>query len=97
VHAEEISREPEVTVQNGMEQTELKKRIHLAVEALPEQCRMVFKLSRYEQMKYQEIAEQLNISVKTVENHMGKALKLMRERLKDYLPLLIILMPTLLS
>jgi RNA polymerase sigma-70 factor (ECF subfamily) len=52
----------------------------------------VFKLSRFEELKYAEIAEQLNISVKTVENQMGKALKIMRDQLKDYLPLLIVLM-----
>ena len=53
---------------------------------------MVFKLSRFEELKYAEIAEQLNISVKTVENHMGKALKIMREQLKDYLPLILVLL-----
>jgi RNA polymerase sigma-70 factor, ECF subfamily len=59
---------------------------------LPEQCRLVFKLSRFEELKYNEIAEHLQISVKTVENHMGKALKIMREQLKDYLPLIITFM-----
>jgi RNA polymerase sigma-70 factor (ECF subfamily) len=72
--------------------SELESKIFLAMEKLPEQCRLVFKLSRFEDLKYAEIAEQLNISVKTVENQMGKALKIMREQLKDYLPLLIILM-----
>jgi RNA polymerase sigma-70 factor (family 1) len=70
---------------------ELQKQITLAVQSLPEQCRMVFKLSRYEELKYAEIAEHLNISVKTVENHMGKALKILREKLKDYLPLLLLM------
>jgi RNA polymerase sigma-70 factor, ECF subfamily len=69
--------------------TELETRIQVAIEKLPEQCRLVFKLSRFEELKYNEIAEQLDISVKTVENHMGKALKIMREQLKDYLPLMI--------
>lgn len=69
---------------------ELEYRIKVAMEELPEQCRMVFKLSRFEELKYSEIAEQLHISVKTVENHMGKALKIMREQLKDYLPLVIV-------
>lgn len=64
---------------------ELQNQIHVAIESLPEQCRLVFKLSRFEELKYAEIAEQLGISIKTVENHMGKALKLMREQLKDYL------------
>ena len=69
---------------------ELEYKIKAALERLPEQCRMVFKLSRFEELKYAEIAEQLNISVKTVENHMGKALKIMREQLKDYLPLIMV-------
>jgi RNA polymerase sigma-70 factor (ECF subfamily) len=67
------------------------------MEALPEQCRLVFKLSRFEELRYQEIADQLSISIKTVENHMGKALKIMREQLKDYLPLLLVLMNGLLN
>lgn len=69
---------------------ELNTKIQEAIDMLPEQCGQVFKLSRFENLKYSEIATQLNISVKTVENHMGKALKILRERLKDYLPLLFI-------
>lgn len=70
--------------------SELENRIADAMKTLPEQCRLVFQLSRFEELKYAEIADQLNISVKTVENHMGKALRLMRGQLKDYLPVLII-------
>jgi RNA polymerase sigma-70 factor (ECF subfamily) len=77
--------------------SELESRIYSAMEALPEQCRLVFKLSRFEELRYQEIADQLSISIKTVENHMGKALKIMREQLKDYLPLLLVLMNGLLN
>lgn len=77
--------------------SELEERIFKALNKLPEQCRLVFKLSRFEELKYAEIADQLNISVKTVENQMGKALKIMREQLKDYLPLLIVLMYGFLS
>ena len=73
--------------------SELEHQIENAINKLPEQCRMVFKLSRYEEMKYSQIAEHLDISIKTVENHMGKALKLMREYLKDYLIWIILLMP----
>jgi RNA polymerase sigma-70 factor, ECF subfamily len=72
--------------------SELETRIYEAMEKLPQQCRLIFKLSRFEELKYSEIAEQLDLSVKTVENQMGKALKIMREQLKDYLPLLIVLM-----
>jgi RNA polymerase sigma-70 factor, ECF subfamily len=77
--------------------SELEAKIYNAMEALPEQCRLVFKLSRFEELKYSEIAEQLSISIKTVENHMGKALKIMREQLKDYLPLLLVMMKGLLE
>jgi len=72
--------------------SELESKISEALKALPEQCRLVFQLSRFEELKYQEIADQLQISVKTVENHMGKALRIMREQLKEYLPLLLIFM-----
>jgi RNA polymerase sigma-70 factor (ECF subfamily) len=47
-------------------------------------------MSRFEELKYREIAEQLNLSVKTVENQMGKALKIMRLKLADFLPILIL-------
>lgn len=68
---------------------ELGRHIQEALNQLPEQCGHVFRLSRFENLKYAEIAQELGISVKTVENHMGKALKLMREQLKDYLPALL--------
>lgn len=68
---------------------ELETKINEAVRSLPDQCRRVFQLSRFENLSYHEIAEQLDISVKTIENHMGKALRTMRLQLKDYLPFLI--------
>jgi len=70
------------------EHTERIARVQAAIEALPEERRKVFKLSRYEGLKYHEIAERLGISVKTVENQMGSALKTMRAELKDLMPLL---------
>ncbi len=70
--------------------TELEAKIYESMKALPEQCRIVFQLSRFEQLSYAEIAAQLNISVKTVENQIGKALKIMRTELKEYLPFLLI-------
>lgn len=69
--------------------SELEANIQRAMEKLPQQCRLVFKLSRFEELKYAEIAEHLEISIKTVENQMGKALRIMREELKDYIPLFI--------
>ena len=70
---------------------ELENKFREALNELPEQCRTVFQLSRFEDMKYKEIADKLNISIKTVENHMVKALKLLRTKLVDFLTLLIIL------
>lgn len=71
---------------------ELEDRIQHAIRLLPEQCRLIFQMSRYEELKYQEIADQLGVSIKTVENQIGKALRIMREQLKDYLPLIMLLM-----
>jgi RNA polymerase sigma-70 factor (family 1) len=71
---------------------ELEKQINRAIESLPPQCQTVFKLSRFENLTYNEIAEHLNISVKTIENHMIKALKILREQLKDYLPTLLFIL-----
>lgn len=67
---------------------ELEQKIREALNELPEQCRTVFQLSRFEEMKYREIADQLDISIKTVENQMGKALKQLRLKLVDFLTLL---------
>jgi len=78
--------------QGKMISKELENRFREALNELPEQCRTVFQLSRFEDLKYKEIADKLDISVKTVENHMGKALKLLRTRLVDFLPLLLILL-----
>ncbi len=71
--------------------SELENQISVAIESLPEQCRLIFKMSRFEELKYSEIADQLGISVKTVENQMGKALRIMRDKLKDYLVIFLIL------
>jgi RNA polymerase sigma-70 factor (ECF subfamily) len=81
----ESSQSTSITFQN-----ELQEQIQRAIESLPEQCRLIFKLSRFEELKYSEIAEELNISIKTVENQMGKALRIMREKLKDYLIIIFI-------
>ncbi|WP_249719778.1 RNA polymerase sigma-70 factor [Aquiflexum sp. TKW24L] len=51
------------------------------IAALPDRCQMIFKLSRFENMSYAEIAKTLDISPKTVENQIGKALKILRKNL----------------
>jgi RNA polymerase sigma-70 factor, ECF subfamily len=68
---------------------ELEVRIYEAIGRLPVQCQRVFKMSRFEELKYQEIADQLGISIKTVENHIGKALKILRVELIEFLPVII--------
>ncbi|MFH6991013.1 RNA polymerase sigma-70 factor [Flavobacterium sp. FlaQc-48] len=69
--------------------TELENDIQKAINELPQQCRTIFQMSRFEQLKYQQIADHLNISIKTVENQMGKALRVLRSKLVEYLPFLL--------
>lgn len=76
--------------ENGEPVFELEQYIQEAYEALPNQCRRIFDMSRNEGKKYKEIAEELSLSVKTVENQIGKALQLFRKQLAEYLPLVII-------
>ena len=64
---------------------ELSEAVEEAIHGLPPRCREVFELSRRHGLKYAEIAESLGISQKTVEAQMGKALKIMRERLAQWL------------
>ena len=70
--------------------SELQDQVRTAIDQLPVRCRTVFQLSRYEEMSYKEIAAEMDISVKTVENQMGKALKFLRTELKNYLHILLI-------
>ena len=72
-----------------LEFDELKEKIDLAVRKLPEHCRIVFEMSRFEDLKNREIAEKLGVTQKTVEAHLTKALKILRKDLKDYLPIII--------
>ncbi len=69
---------------NELELKELNDIIETTLNDLPERCSQIFKLSRFEGLKYNEIAEKLSISVKTVEANMGKALQLFRKNLKQY-------------
>jgi RNA polymerase sigma-70 factor, ECF subfamily len=66
--------------------SELEQKIRQTIEAMPLERRKIFIMSRYDNLKYKEIADKLGISVKTVENQMGSALKFLRDELKDYLP-----------
>lgn len=68
-----------------LEASELQALIDRAIDQLPERCRIIFVLSRFEELSYAEIADHLGISVKTVENQISKALKGLRATLEPYL------------
>jgi RNA polymerase sigma-70 factor, ECF subfamily len=76
--------------ENKIQIDELNKAIQDALDSLPGQCREIFMMSRNEGMKYQEIAEKLKISVKTVEKKMSISLNIFREALKDYYAILLL-------
>jgi RNA polymerase sigma-70 factor (ECF subfamily) len=71
---------------------ELQVKIQTAIDSLPEQCRRIFMMSRFDELKYSEIAEKLGLSVNTIEKQMSRALHKLREALKEYLPILIIIL-----
>jgi RNA polymerase sigma-70 factor (ECF subfamily) len=72
------------TLHDGFNEPDLAQKIENCIESLPEKRRVIFKMSREEGLKYREIADKLNISVKTVETHMGLAIKSLRICLKDF-------------
>ena len=75
--------------ENDNPNEELHEKIRQSIDKLPPERKKVFIMHRYDDLKYKEIAQKLNISVKTVENQMGKALAFLREELKSSLPLII--------
>lgn len=75
-----------------MENRELQAEVYKAINELPDKCREIFKLSYLHDLKNKEIAETLDISLRTVEAHMYKALKYLRLRLKYLLLLLFLLL-----
>jgi len=87
---EEILAKTEFFDVNPLLVAELQEHIQSAINKLSEGRKQIFILSRSDGLSYQEIAEKLNISPKTVENQMGHALKQLREELKDYLPMILV-------
>ena len=71
--------------------TRLDIKIKSAIANLPEKTQLVFTLSRYEELSYKEIALQMGLSIKAIEKHMGKALKLLKSALNEHLLSLLIL------
>jgi RNA polymerase sigma-70 factor, ECF subfamily len=74
----------EIDPQKQMEINELESLVNATIDELPERRRVIFRMHRFEGVKYDEIASQLQISVKTVEAEMTKALKAMREQIGNY-------------
>ncbi|MEN8115644.1 MAG: RNA polymerase sigma-70 factor [Bacteroidota bacterium] len=84
-HAQQVIAEAEKNHFNdNFIEVDLAKKLEESIQALPEKRREIFRLSREEGLKYREIAEKLNISIKTVEAQMGLAIKTLREKLKRY-------------
>jgi RNA polymerase sigma-70 factor (family 1) len=97
-HQRELGRRPEETVESKqIEDNELKISLYKAIDQLPEQCRKVFQLSRFEELKQQEIADRLGISIKTVKNHITHALKQLNKTMGEWhsLPLWMIILKNL--
>ena len=80
-----IMKQPPETPSGQLQLKELEGQLRKAINQLPEQCRTIFQLSRFEELKYAEIACQLGLSIKTVETQMSRALKKLRVQLADYL------------
>lgn len=64
---------------------------------MPETYRVAFEMSRYQDMTYKEIAEELDVSAKVVDYRIQQALKILRTELKDYLPLITVIFPYFLT
>lgn len=91
IYAENIKHEvgnTGVQPSHDMDLKALQHQIARAVDQLPPERKKVFMMIRFEERKYKEVADILGISVKTVENQMGKAMAFLRLALKDYLPLI---------
>lgn len=74
----------ENSTQKVLEAADLEKVINDSIDSLPDKCRVVFGLSRFEELSYKEISAELGISIKTVENQISKALKLVRKAVLSY-------------
>ncbi|MCB0527380.1 MAG: RNA polymerase sigma-70 factor [Saprospiraceae bacterium] len=76
-----VADESEREIAEKADRDSMEKALHAAIDALPEKCRLVFSLSRFEHLSHREISEKLGISVKTIENQITKAMKLLRQAL----------------
>lgn len=91
INSNDIQLLDEFTESDSLIIKEIEEAIEEAINRLPEQAKAVFTLKRHQGLKNKEIAERLNISVKTVEMHMTRALSFLRKELKGYCPVFILL------
>jgi len=80
----------EMEVRDSLVIKEMEERIKKIIDELPPKCREIFLMSRYEDKKNREIAEELNISLKTVETQMTRALKVFRRELQEYMTVVLL-------
>jgi len=73
-----------VSAQKTLEAQDLKSALNQAINGLPAKCKAIFMLSRYEKLSHKEIAAKLDISTKTIENQITKALKIVRTAVAKY-------------
>jgi RNA polymerase sigma-70 factor (ECF subfamily) len=91
----EMAHQPATYVSNPANHVDIKdfeKGLRNALLQLPEQCRTVFQLNRMDDLSYKDISNRLGISIKTVEAHMGKALRRLRVSMAEFLTLVIVLL-----
>jgi len=74
---------------------EINDQLFLALENLPPKCKRIFEMSRMEGLKHKEIAQKMEIKIKTVENQIGIALRYLKENLSDYLKIIAVLLSTI--
>jgi len=87
-----INKGSDIDATDFMEQVELEEKIYKSIAALPEQCQVIFRMSRFEGKRNQEIAEALNLSKRTVETQISNALKRLRKDIFPYLKALIVML-----
>ena len=93
-HAQQVMADAEANdFKDHFTEVDLEHAIEKSIEELPEKRREIFRLSREEGLKYREIAERMNISIKTVEVQMGLAIRTLREKLKKYSTFLFFFVP----
>ncbi len=76
----------------SMLHNDLEKKVNTLMKSMSEKRRAIFEMSRFEGMKNHQIAQQLGVSLKTVEYHMTAALDFLRSKLSDYLPVIIFML-----